>query len=333
MHRTIPFPPPPEPGWYEDDAVGRPAQPPVRAAGAELEHEGNVRSAQTVHELVDDIESVADEPLDAEALDGDGSVGPLPVTGAADRFDRTGQDGQDNQDGQDGVFPSGFDGDPEDGTEDGTEGAYPATVTGFSAQARQTPHTPHTVPMTVRTAADSATAHVDDPAFTDDPLTGDARSTLPRRQGDGQGTDGLRADDAVANPSAGAAAQSDTTGQPHASPRHTRTYLMRNDTTGQSIVVDASMLLGRRPSNPVPDGAKVVQVEDPTRTISRNHATLTMDENDRLWLDDCDSLNGTYLVVAGHDVKVDPGSPAEVTAPAVIRLGDQLFELREMAVR
>ena len=47
-----------------------------------------------------------------------------------------------------------------------------------------------------------------------------------------------------------------------------KTYLMHNDVTGQTIVIDKSTLLGRKPSMDVPQGAKVERIEDPTRTTS-----------------------------------------------------------------
>ena len=49
-------------------------------------------------------------------------------------------------------------------------------------------------------------------------------------------------------------------------------YILHNDATGQTIVIDKSTLLGRKPSMDVPEGAKAEKVEDPTRTTSRNHA-------------------------------------------------------------
>ncbi|KAA8816024.1 FHA domain-containing protein [Bifidobacterium callitrichos] len=278
MARTIPFPPPPEPGWYEDDA-----------------HDG--------HALADDIESIADHPIDAEALDGDGLLGIAPIDGIGGMSDISDLAA--------------------------IEDAYPAT----SAAIPQS-----TVPMTVRSAVgrngqQSVLSGFPGSSATAGAPTGDARSTLPRHQEPSDSSDaGADANAMPSGPSDagqvmpddfGDSASSGTPGTPAV-----RTYRMINGTTHQEILVDASMLLGRRPSNPVPDGAKVVQLDDPTRTISRNHATITMDAEGRLWLDDCDSLNGTYLVVDGHDVKVTPGSPVSIEAPAVIRFGDQLFNLQ-----
>ncbi len=55
-------------------------------------------------------------------------------------------------------------------------------------------------------------------------------------------------------------------------------YILHNDATGQTIVIDKSTLLGRKPSMDVPEGAKAEKVEDPTRTTSRNHAAISINE-------------------------------------------------------
>ena len=41
-----------------------------------------------------------------------------------------------------------------------------------------------------------------------------------------------------------------------------KTYLLHNDVTGQTIVIDKSTLLGRKPSMDVPQGAKAVRIGD-----------------------------------------------------------------------
>ncbi|MBT1172836.1 FHA domain-containing protein [Bifidobacterium sp. MA2] len=269
MTRTIPFPPAPEPGWYADDALPAPGAGPAR-------------------ELMDDIQSVADEPFDAEALDGAGDGLPAALSAIEDVDDE-----------------------------------YPATSAAIPM---------HTVPMTQHAGGDSGLAELSR-------ATGDVLRTLPRHQepadaasgeSSGEPAPGSSPASSAAGPAAVPAvspAGGPTPASSDASPR--RTYVLRNGSTGQSIVVDSSMLLGRRPSNPVPDGARIVQLEDPTRTISRNHATITMDEDGRLWLDDCRSLNGTFLVIDGHDHKIASGEAVAVAAPASIRFGDQLFELTE----
>ena len=80
-----------------------------------------------------------------------------------------------------------------------------------------------------------------------------------------------------------------------------KTYLLHNDVTGQTIVIDKSTLLGRKPSMDVPQGAKAVRIVDPTRTTSRNHAAISIDTDGALWIEDYGSLNGTYIITNGQD--------------------------------
>ena len=105
-------------------------------------------------------------------------------------------------------------------------------------------------------------------------------------------------------------------------------YLLHNDMTGQDVTVDISTLLGRKPSADVPEGAKSVRLEDPTRTISRNHAAISFDRDGSLWIEDYGSLNGTYLIQDDEEIKVE-GRPMQLEAPATLRIGDQFFSFEE----
>ena len=105
-------------------------------------------------------------------------------------------------------------------------------------------------------------------------------------------------------------------------------YLLHNDMTGQDVTVDISTLLGRKPSADVPEGAKSVRLEDPTRTISRNHAAISFDRDGSLWIEDYGSLNGTYLLQDDEEIKVE-GRPMQLEAPATLRIGDQFFSFEE----
>ena len=82
-----------------------------------------------------------------------------------------------------------------------------------------------------------------------------------------------------------------------------KTYLLHNDVTGQTIVIDKSTLLGRKPSMDVPQGAKAVRIVDPTRTTSRNHAAISIDTDGALWIEDYGSLNGTYIITNGQETQ------------------------------
>lgn len=108
-----------------------------------------------------------------------------------------------------------------------------------------------------------------------------------------------------------------------------KTYLLHNDVTGQTIVIDKSTLLGRKPSMDVPQGAKAERIEDPTRTTSRNHAAISVDTDGALWIEDYGSLNGTYIIANGQETQVTKGTMLKLSAPSTVRIGDQFFQFTE----
>ncbi|GDY96764.1 hypothetical protein MCC01947_00390 [Bifidobacteriaceae bacterium MCC01947] len=109
-------------------------------------------------------------------------------------------------------------------------------------------------------------------------------------------------------------------------PKHT--YVLDNEQTGQQVIVDMGVLLGRKPSAEVPAGAKSVKLEDPTRTISRNHAAISFDQDGTLWIEDYGSLNGTYIIQDDVETKVEH-KPMQLEAPCTVRIGDQFFQFRK----
>jgi len=109
-------------------------------------------------------------------------------------------------------------------------------------------------------------------------------------------------------------------------PRHE--YVLDNEQTGQRVVVDRSVLLGRKPSMDVPEGVKAVKLDDPTRTISRNHAAISFDRDGMLWIEDYGSLNGTYVIRDDAETKVG-SQPMELEVPCTVRIGDQFFAFSE----
>ena len=110
-----------------------------------------------------------------------------------------------------------------------------------------------------------------------------------------------------------------------------RVYQLHNESTGQTILIDRATLLGRRPSQSLPEGAVAVRVEDPTRTTSRNHAAVSIDRQGRLWIEDYGSLNGTFIIHEAEELQVLQGAPCLLDAPATLRIGDQFFTLTERA--
>ena len=105
-------------------------------------------------------------------------------------------------------------------------------------------------------------------------------------------------------------------------------YELYNEQTGQRIIVDTGVLLGRKPSHDLPQGVKAVQLDDPTRTISRNHAAISFDKDGLLWIEDYDSLNGTYIIRDNTETKVEH-ERMRLQAPCTIRIGDQFFTFEQ----
>lgn len=104
-------------------------------------------------------------------------------------------------------------------------------------------------------------------------------------------------------------------------------YELHNEATGQTVILEKSTLLGRKPSRNLPEGATSIKLADPTRTISRNHAAVSFDKDGNLWLEDYGSLNGTFLIVDGEESQVVKGTPVQVSVPCTVRIGDQFFSL------
>ncbi|MBW3088047.1 FHA domain-containing protein [Bifidobacterium sp. 82T24] len=104
-------------------------------------------------------------------------------------------------------------------------------------------------------------------------------------------------------------------------------YELHNEATGQTVILEKSTLLGRKPSRNLPEGATSIRLADPTRTISRNHAAVSFDKEGNLWLEDYGSLNGTFLIVNGEESQVVKGTPVQVSVPCTVRIGDQFFSL------
>lgn len=105
-------------------------------------------------------------------------------------------------------------------------------------------------------------------------------------------------------------------------------YMLYNEQTGQRVIVDTGVLLGRKPSQDLPRGVKAVKLEDPTRTISRNHAAISFDKDGVLWIEDYGSLNGTYIIRENTETKVEH-TRMRLEAPCTIRIGDQFFSFEQ----
>ena len=108
----------------------------------------------------------------------------------------------------------------------------------------------------------------------------------------------------------------------------TRERLAAQNESDDHDMQDVSVAKGRKPSAEVPAGAKSVKLEDPTRTISRNHAAISFDQDGTLWIEDYGSLNGTYIIQDDVETKVEH-KPMQLEAPCTVRIGDQFFQFRK----
>jgi hypothetical protein len=95
--------------------------------------------------------------------------------------------------------------------------------------------------------------------------------------------------------------------------------------TGDRVLVDGPMLLGRNPERDEGDaiGARLVRLPGPG--ISRMHAAIAIDQWQAV-VDDLGSLNGTLIEFPGRsDRIVEPGSPVPLCVGARVHLGDDVY--------
>lgn len=91
-------------------------------------------------------------------------------------------------------------------------------------------------------------------------------------------------------------------------------------------LTSAAVLVGRTGGFPPLDGTPRLDLEDGTRTVSKSHARLALDQG-RWWVEDLGSTNGTYLIDGlGRETQVEPG--AAVPVEGRLAFGDVELELR-----
>ena len=93
--------------------------------------------------------------------------------------------------------------------------------------------------------------------------------------------------------------------------------------TGQraQVPLPGSIVLGRQP-DAQGDGEHAIAVEDPDRTVSKNHARLEHVDGET-WVTDLGSTNGTELVDDGDVTTVAMGQRLRVPDGARLRIGDR----------
>jgi hypothetical protein len=88
-------------------------------------------------------------------------------------------------------------------------------------------------------------------------------------------------------------------------------------------VVQGSVIVGRA-ATPLPTrpGARLLSIDDLTRSISKNHAVFT-DENGFLFIEDLDSMNGIVVTRSdGHVTDLIPGERLRLDHGSRVELGD-----------
>lgn len=92
---------------------------------------------------------------------------------------------------------------------------------------------------------------------------------------------------------------------------------------GSVEVIVGSVVVGRA-ATPVTGrvGARLLSIEDPTRSVSKNHAIFT-DEHGQLFVEDLDSMNGIVVTrTDGHETELIPGVPHRIEPGSTVELGD-----------
>ena len=92
------------------------------------------------------------------------------------------------------------------------------------------------------------------------------------------------------------------------------------------------MVFGRDPSL---DSAneRAVAVPDPTRSVSRTHLRLGVDEQG-LWLEDANSANGTTIIGPdGRPSLATPGVKVRIASGTEVLIGDRRFTVRQESPR
>jgi len=95
---------------------------------------------------------------------------------------------------------------------------------------------------------------------------------------------------------------------------------------GSTEVVNGSVVVGRM-ATPTPGwpGARLVSINDPTRSVSKNHAIFTT-EDGVLFVEDLDSMNGIVVTrTDGHIIDLVPGKRLRLDHGSTVELGDVLL--------
>lgn len=107
----------------------------------------------------------------------------------------------------------------------------------------------------------------------------------------------------------------------------TPTRVLRFD-TGTSTDVVGTLIVGRRPAAQARfPGARLLAVDDPSRTVSLTHLAVTSNDLG-IWVEDLGSTNGSQLLGAtGRVTPLRAGVRTSVPSGAAVRLGDRTMRV------
>jgi hypothetical protein len=98
---------------------------------------------------------------------------------------------------------------------------------------------------------------------------------------------------------------------------------------GREVPVHGLVLLGRNPQpRPGEEGAELIKVADESRTVSKSHLALGLDEAG-LFVTDRGSTNGsTVTTLDGVRTRCAPGEVVQVSDGSVVTMGDRWLKVR-----
>lgn len=99
---------------------------------------------------------------------------------------------------------------------------------------------------------------------------------------------------------------------------------------GQHFTINGFCLLGRNPDIRVMKTAQLLILDDQTKTVSKTHAALAINQIGQLMIEDLDSTNGTFISNHLSDIEQQlvNGDPLVVNAGDRIRIGEVYFSVR-----
>ncbi|MFL6066004.1 MAG: RDD family protein [Friedmanniella sp.] len=147
---------------------------------------------------------------------------------------------------------------------------------------------------------------------------------------------GVPAQDPVPVSAAAPAPARVTAGSGPRTPRAARPTPTKADTRwvavlddGREVPVQGLVLLGRNPQpRPGEEGAELIKLADESRTVSKSHLALGLDESG-LFVTDRGSTNGSMVTTAeGARTRCAPGAVVHVAAGSVVSMGNHWFKVR-----